>query len=261
MIFSQTLTPVENGIVIAAPETLGANALKIAGYQTFDDLWDLPHKFVDDVNYRRNGWSAVSLLTLADSAGGRQKFYVKRQENQLRYSLKHLFGALTFQFEVEALEQISKIGLPGVDLVASGFRTLRGAKQGFIVTQAIANPSFDSFEKNPPDWSNCLPTLRRVGEQLLEMHGAGWQHGALYPAHLFVDRETGLINLIDFERARRSSSQVSAAEADFSQFLKRSAWLPDQALEALLHHHTLAMPDLILRLTRKFPNRFNLAKE
>lgn len=261
MKFSQILAPVENGIVITTPEATDASVLQTAGYRTFDDLWNLPHKFVDEVNHRRNGWSAVSLLTLVDEARGKHDFYVKRQENQMRYSLRHLLGALTFQFEVEALARISKIGLPNVDLVACGFRRSSGDRQGIIVTNAIANPSFDSFEKNPPDWSGSLQTLRRAGEQLLKMHRSRWQHGALYPAHLFIDMETGGTQLIDFERARRRGSPLRAAEADFVQFLKRSSWLPARALEALLHHHTLAMPKLIRRLKRKFPNRFNPSKD
>ncbi|NQV69432.1 MAG: hypothetical protein HQ498_05340, partial [Pseudohongiella sp.] len=33
-------------------------------FEGFDDFWELPRDFVDDVNYRRGGWSAVSKLVL-----------------------------------------------------------------------------------------------------------------------------------------------------------------------------------------------------
>lgn len=99
-----------------------AEILSAAGFRSFEDFWNIPHDFVEEVNYRRNGWSGVSLLNIAGSNGERCRFYVKRQENQLRYSWRHLFGALTFLYEMEAIREVTALRLPGVELAACGFR-------------------------------------------------------------------------------------------------------------------------------------------
>ncbi len=80
------------------------------GFASFSDFWDLPHDFVDDVNYRRGGWSGVTKLCLADGDSQRN-YYVKRQVNQFRYSLDKPLGALTFEYEVAAIRRNSALGL------------------------------------------------------------------------------------------------------------------------------------------------------
>lgn len=234
-----------------------AQQLSKAGYASFDDLWDLPQDFVEPANIRRNGWSGVSTVQVADSQGKEETFYLKRQENQSRYSLRYLTGALTFRYEADALTMAQQRNWPSVEMVAYGFRVQAetGASQGLLLTRALMLPTLADYEDKISDWSLYLPQLRSVGEQLLSMHMTGWQHGALFPVHIFIELSSGDICLIDFERARKRLSPQWAAYADWVQFIRRSDWLPDEALNAIVQSHKLKMPRMLDRLRKRFPKR------
>jgi tRNA A-37 threonylcarbamoyl transferase component Bud32 len=236
-------------------EEVGLSALKLAGYREFDDFWNEPHEFVDDVNYRRNGWSAVSVLNVMDVEGVEHRFFLKRQESQQRYSLGHPFGALTYQFEVEAIALMDSVGIPCVNVVTSGFRKEGGKSQGFVLTKAIDGESLKDFSDTNPDWDSVRPQLQALANALFDMHSASWRHGALYPVHIFMNWPTAQITFIDLERARKSRSPALAAEADFIQFLKRSDELPDSTLQTLLAPYRKTFPALITILKKRFPKR------
>lgn len=234
-----------------------AKQLQKAGFSSFDDLWNLPQDFVEPANIRRNGWSGVSTLRIEDLRGNEEIFYLKRQENQTRYSLRYLTGALTFRYEADALSMAQVQGWPSVELVAYAFRVEAesGASQGLLLTRALPMPSLADYEDKISDWSQYLPQLRHVGEQLLSMHMSGWQHGALFPAHIFIELKSGDIRLIDFERARKRLSPQWAAYADLVQFIRRCDWLPEEALNAIVHSHKVNMPRMLERLRKRFPKR------
>lgn len=234
-----------------------AQQLSQAGYARFDDLWNLPQDFVEPANIRRNGWSGVSTLQIRNSQGVEELFYLKRQENQSRFSLRYPAGALTFRYEADALSRAQQLGWPSVELVAAAFRTEAetGASQGLLLTRALSLPCLVDYEDKISDWSLYLPQLRHLGEQLLSMHMTGWQHGALFPVHIFIELSTGDIRLIDFERARKRLRPQWAAYADLVQFIRRCDWLPDEALGAIVHSHEEKMPRLLERLRKRFPKR------
>jgi len=236
---------------------ISAKRLSQAGYASFDDFWDLPQDFVEPANIRRNGWSGVSTLQIEDLQGNKETFYLKRQENQSRYSLRYLTGVLTFRYEADALSLAQELGWPSVELVAYAFRVdvESGASQGLLLTRALTVPNLADFEDKIADWSLYLPQLRRVGEQLLSIHMTGWQHGALFPVHIFIELSTGAIRLIDFERARKRFSPQWAAYADLVQFIRRADWLPDEALNAIVQSHKIKMPRMLERLRKRFPKR------
>ena len=242
---------------LAATNEAIAQQLHQAGYTSFDDLWNLPQDFVEPANIRRNGWSGVSTVQIEDSQGNSETFYLKRQENQSRFSWRYLTGALTFQYEADALIMAKELGWPSVELVAYAFRVdaESGASQGLLLTRALSLPSLADYEDKISDWSLYLPQLQRVGEQLLSMHMTRWQHGALFPAHIFIELSSGDIRLIDFERARKRLSPAWAAYADLVQLVRRCDWLPDLALNALLRGHDAKMPRMLERLRKRFPKR------
>ncbi len=237
-----------------------ASLLAAAGYSEFEDYWRSPCEFVEPMNLRRNGWSAVSVLSVPDTLGQVSRFYLKRQENQLRYSWRHPTGALTYQYEVEAFQAADSFHLPTAELITFGFRNRGATRRGIVVTREIALPALSDFQNLAVDWNALLPALRHAGQQLLRLHLTDWQHGALYPSHLFIDPSNGRIRLIDFERARRACA-CSAAEADLQQFLKRADWIPDAALAAFLEAYRLRMPGLLHRLGERFPHRNLLLQE
>ncbi len=158
-----------------------ASVLAAAGYSDFEDYWRSPCEFVEPMNLRRNGWSAVSVLSVPDAQGRENRFYLKRQENQLRYSWRHPTGALTYQYEVEAFQAADSFHLPTAELITFGFRNRGATRRGIVVTREIALPALSDFQNLAVDWNALLPALRHAGQQLLRLHLTDWQHGALYP--------------------------------------------------------------------------------
>lgn len=217
------------------------------GYSRFEDFWDLPPIFVDDINYRRGGWSGVSVLTLPDGDSQR-KYFVKRQVNQLRYSISKPLGVLTFEHEVIGIKRNQKLGLPAIDIACWGVNKAAGSTRGLLVTADTGIVSLEELLSSYQLSPSFERLLHRCGEQLLEMHNRGIQHGALYPKHIFLDQQTGTINLIDFERARKKTFVRKAITADLRQLLKHLKSLPLDVTEMLLHPYKLEHAKLISQL-------------
>jgi len=207
------------------------------GFSCFDDFWNLPHEFVDDVNYRRGGWSAVSTLDLGNG-DSKQLFYVKRQENQLRYSLRYPFGRLTFRYEIDAIKRCQRLDLPAVDVACWGEQKSAGNYRAIVVTPAITDGTLLDLMNSDPDWDAVLPLLRQCGATIYRMHQHRIRHGALYPNHIFLNQQTAEIKLIDLEGSRKCLSVEQAIKADMRQFLKRIGGMPIAAREALLAPYT-----------------------
>lgn len=140
-----------------------AGVLAAAGYNDFEDYWHSPCEYVEPMNVRRNGWSAVSLLSVPDAQGCENRFYLKRQENQLRYSWRHPIGALTYQYEVEAFQKADCFKLPAAELITYGFRRNSATRRGIVVTREIALPALSDFQNVATDWPALLPALRNAG--------------------------------------------------------------------------------------------------
>jgi hypothetical protein len=221
---------------------LVSKQLTAAGLNDFDCVWNTPHNFVEPVNGRRGGWSGVSILRVPDGTGNFSNFYLKRQENQLRYSWHYPFRELTFACEVKALRYAALHGWPAVELAAFGFRRAGISRQSIILTPEICRRPLSYYQQNIAELLEKSEFLREVGKQLLKIHSAGWRHGALFPSHMFFDAGTGEMQLIDFERASKRHRPLDAATADFFQFVKRSEWLPDPVLNMILEAYRNNMP-------------------
>ena len=140
-----------------------------AGLKTFDDFWQLPRDFIEDINYRRCGQSAASKLDLDDGDEG-QVFYVNRQENQKRYSLFFPFGELTYRFELTSTNRNKALELPPVDIVCFGFRHQNGHPQGLIITRKIPFQALSEIYESGGDWQILLPVLLTIGKILHKMN-------------------------------------------------------------------------------------------
>lgn len=202
-------------------------------FEGFDDFWELPEDFIDDVNYRRGGWGAVSKLVLGE-AGAERTYYVKRQENQFRYSIKKPLGALTYEHEVAAIKRNQRLNLAAVNIACWGIKKEADTTKGLLVTREIDDTNLGDMIASNPDWSALEPILLQSGLQLMEMHKHAIQQGALYPKHIYINQLTGNIQLIDFERSRKRSSVRKAIKSDLKQLVKHLAAMPDAACLALL---------------------------
>jgi len=242
-------SPRREGVFHCDPEL--NPALRAAGLNGFEALWALPRNFVDAVNHRRGGWSAVSRLSLESDRGPRT-FYVKRQQDQLRRSPTHPLGRLTYQFELAAIHRNQCLGLPAVNVVGAGFDHSGQTSRAILITEELAATPLSRFSELTTNWASLKPLLEHAGELLCRMHQQRISHGALYPHHLYLDPASNTVHLIDFERSRRCLLASSAVRIDLSQFLRRAGGLPVEAMEALLWAHKRHFPKLTNQLTRQF---------
>lgn len=219
-------------------------ALLSEGYFNFDKFWNMPRLFVDDVNYRRGGWSGVSELRIGNDTDS-QTYFVKRQENQQRYSWRHPFGQLTYEAEIDAIRFCQRQNLPCVDVVCWGISKGANSSRAIVVTRAIEFQSMDAIMASNPQWDLLLELLRVCGRQLYRMHSLGFRHGALYPKHIYLNPQTSEVKLIDFERSRRLHRIRSAIEPDLYQLIKRLGNMPVAAYEALLQPYLENHPNLV----------------
>ena len=221
-----------------------SNFLMDSGFMGFNDFWQIPKSFIEEVNIRRGGWSGVSVVRLSD--GARTKtYYVKRQENQLRYALSKPFGKLTYVFEIEAIARNRKLGIPSLNLVCAGYQKGPGVSRGLLVTEAIVCPSLQDISLRNLDWEEYIPSLRLLGKELLRMHELKIQHGALYPKHIFIDKEKSQINLIDFERSRTRRKVTAAICTDLKQLIRRLGDIPPIVIDAIVEPYQAKHSELI----------------
>jgi hypothetical protein len=72
--------------------------------------------------------------------------------------------------------------------------------------------------------------LQQLGATLARLHRSRWQHGCLYPKHVFIrvlgqgDDTQVDVALLDLEKSRRRLSQKRAAAHDFKQLRRHSSW-------------------------------------
>lgn len=227
--------------------------LQAARLDSFEALWEQPRTFVEPINQRRGGWSGVSKLILPEESERSGTWYLKRQEQQKRYSWRYPLGAPTFRYEVDALSLGLDLHWPAVELQAFGFCTQKGRQRAVLITREIPLPSLEAFHFDMLPLQRALDAMTRAGQQLFAMHASGWQHGALFPCHMFLNLHSGVLQLIDFERARKRSSSVDAAVADLTQLLRRADWFDSSILRALLRPYYEKAPRVIEQLARRFP--------
>jgi hypothetical protein len=235
--------------------------LERAGLESFEALWELPRQFVEPINRRRGGWSGVTKLSLPEPSGDVVHWYLKRQEQQKRYSWRYPLGAPTFRYEIDALRLGLQRRWPAVELQAYGLAGQRASERAVMLTREILWPSLSIYEENLASLRAAHTALTAIGEQLYALHASGWQHGALFPNHMFVDLEQGRLQLIDFERARRRVFATAAACADLTQLLRRTQWLEPASVLALLRPYSEKAPRVIAHLARRFPVLADVSQE
>ncbi|MEY3668512.1 MAG: hypothetical protein RL572_2052 [Pseudomonadota bacterium] len=235
--------------------------LERVGLDSFEAMWELPREFVEPINQRRGGWSGVSELALPQQDGATGCWYLKRQEQQMRYSWRHPVGAPTFRYEIDALRLGLQQQWPSVELQAFGLSCAGRRQRALLLTRKIDWQTLASYESRPDDLQSVRAALTAIGRALFALHASGWQHGALFPKHMFVDLEQGRLQLIDFERARRRLFAADAACTDLTQLLRRTQWLEPALLHALLQTYIDQAPRVIARLSRRFPVLTDFSQE
>ncbi|MFC3606615.1 lipopolysaccharide kinase InaA family protein [Stutzerimonas tarimensis] len=195
---------------------------------SFDRWLGCPGEWVEAPNQRRGGLSGVQRLQGSD---GRLR-YRKQQVEHCYRDWRHPFGEPTILREARAFEAFAALGVRVPALVYCGTRRGLAGREALLVTEALAG--FDSLEscyarQAPADWGGerHAEVFRRIGAVLARLHLARWQHGCLYPKHIFVRVDEGRaaeVALLDLEKSRRRLSRGLAARHDLRQLRRHADW-------------------------------------
>lgn len=211
----------------------------------FDFWWRAAGEWVEAPNQRRDGESGVVRLLV-----GERGLYRKRQAGHIHRSLRHPFGRPTPLREAESIAAFEVLGVPVPRIVFHGARKQGAAWQALLVTEELL--SMMPLDRWYADvaWQVSAAArglrLERLGETLAAMHRARWQHGCLYPKHVFVGVEDVAqvrvsLAIIDLEKCRRRCLRGLAARRDMAQFRRHRGAMPAEDWDRLEGIHAQAL--------------------
>lgn len=210
------------------------DVLRAAGLDSFDRLWNLDTDWVEAPNERRRGWSGVVRRELA-TAEGSTTLFIKRQTGQNRRTPRHPFrGRPTYFLEYDFLR---RHGARFPQLVGYAcYGEVRDDDRDRAVLATLGLSGFRDLDASATCESReqLQAVLTQAARAVVPLHRRHLQHGALYACHIFTHQATRECRLIDLERARFRTRARAAAEADLSQFVRRTPWLDDELLDTFL---------------------------
>jgi tRNA A-37 threonylcarbamoyl transferase component Bud32 len=254
--------------------TPGGNLLQRNGLDNFETIWSLDAPWVEEPNFRRQGWSGVCRLTL-DKSEGQPVVYLKRQENHgYRSLLSPLRLRPTAFREYTRLKSMEAAAVAAPEVLYYGERHTGKALQAILITKEV--PQSIAFEdylrlsaKRPA--SEVGQVLRDTARLIGRLHRHRIQHCALYGKHVLISGYRGgnptttspeqrlVPYLIDVEKARRKPSRISIARRDLNQFFRHAPWTEAQ-WETFLDHYVIAcrmkrMRPLLARMIQRKARR------
>ncbi len=205
----------------------------------FAEWWNTKGTWVEPPNDRRGGFSGVQLVER-----GTLTLYCKRQVNHQYYSWRHPLGEPTIFREVRASMALQKLGIEVPHILFSGSHKQGCEHRALLVTENLHG--FVSLEEwyagGAHDFNDReqAQVVIAIGQMIARMHLGRWQHGCLYPKHIFVlvkklDNST-VINtaLLDLEKSRQRLFASSAARRDLWQLYRHREPMPDAHWQQLL---------------------------
>ena len=198
----------------------------------FEYYWQQQGEWVEEPNQRRGGESGVQRI---QDARGRL-LYAKRQVGHIYRSWRYPLGRPTVLRERDALLAMNRLSVGVPELVYCG------AKQGadkqwraLLVTAALdgfveIDNWYAAGEHERHGEAIHERVLETIARTLARMHLGRWQHGCLYPKHVFVrvigSGESAKVDvaLLDLEKSRQRLTQHKAASHDLKQLRRHSSW-------------------------------------
>lgn len=201
---------------------------------TFERWWHTQGEWVEAPNQRRSGESGVQRIRTK----AQQLLYSKRQTGHLYRCWRHPLGRPTILRELQAMQALDKLGIRVPKLVYCAAQKSAGQWRALLVTEALEG--FVSLEQ----WyasSNALRASAALNHHLLQqlavmlsrLHLVGWQHGCLYPKHIFIkchSARTGdwvELALLDLEKSRQRLFGAAASRHDLSQLYRHRGAMPE----------------------------------
>lgn len=179
-----------------------AGLLKQHQLDSFDALWNLELKAVDEPNTERGGWSSVAKLTL-----GEQSFYLKRQINHLTRSLQRPLGEPTFAREMRNIQRYQQLGIPALHAAYFAQRKVGKQQHAILITYGLTGwQDLDHWQQQWLELSSEQQQgiIQACAKLARTLHRAGQMHGCFYPKHIFLQEQAAgfTAQLIDLEKTR-----------------------------------------------------------
>lgn len=187
----------------------------------FDQLWRAKHRWYEAPNYRRGGWSGVSQIDL-ETGQGKVPVYLK-----LQYRHSYRSWDTFFRKQPTALREYRNIcrlhekGIATVDLVVFGVRE----DTAILGTRALTDyQALDNLDWNALSLHQRRALIRTIAESVSKLHAHHYQHGCLYPKHIFVRhcQDHWQVKFIDLEKMKRRWRRKAAMSQDLGTLYRRS---------------------------------------
>lgn len=210
----------------------------------FEYWWQREGDWVEPPNHRRQGISGVKRI----NEPGTGVVFVKTQVNHLHRSLRHPFGRPTAFREAEAIHACQALGIKVPEILYCGkVKSEEGWKTVLVTHDLSGFTSLDQWLESSRNQAGSEGIRAKIIEELAWtlslFHHFKWQHGCLYPKHIFVRVEQSTaepaveIALIDLEKCRRRLTSKQAAEHDLSQLKRHLNAFTETDWQALNAHY------------------------
>jgi tRNA A-37 threonylcarbamoyl transferase component Bud32 len=222
--------------------------LHAVGLDSFEALWTQDAAWVEEPNFRRQGWSGVCRIELNNAAAPPIGIYLKRQENHGYRSLANPFRYQPTAYrEYKRLVAMQAAGITAPVILYYGERHSGKNVQAILMTREIP-PSIplDDYlsltqERDPAEVDQVIQDTAAL---IAKLHRHHFQHCALYGKHVLisgVESAAGVGSrlvpyLIDVEKSRWRLSRMAIAVRDLNQFQRRAPWTTTQWDTFLAHY-------------------------
>lgn len=194
----------------------------------FDRLWFANHDWYEAPNLRRGGWSGVSKTNI-ETAQGRVAVYLKKQYKHSYRSWVNLFVKQpTALREYRNIIRMQTAGIPTVEPILFAVKS----DTAILATRALEKyQSLDQVNLKSLSIQKRRQLIRVVAKTIRKLHLLRYQHGCLYPKHIFVYHDIGgwSVKLIDLEKMKRRCFIALAMKHDLDTLNRRS--------QHLFNHH------------------------
>lgn len=190
----------------------------------FDNLWSQNDDWYETPNLRRGGWSGV-VKTTVKTSNGISPVYLKKQYNHTYRSWLHFFKKQpTALREYRNIKRLNTEGIPTVDIA---FFAVNGMS-AVLGTHALSDyESLDKINLDTLTIKQRRQMIRAVAKTIRKLHMKKFQHGCLYPKHIFVRQDVSgwSVKLIDLEKMKRRCFSSTAMKHDLDTLNRRSEHL------------------------------------
>lgn len=207
---------------------------------SFDHWLAQAGEWVELPNERRGGTSGVQRFPGLDG----NLLYRKYQVDHCYRDLKHPLGEPTVRREQRALLAFEALGVRVPRIVYCGVRRREGHWEALLVTEDLRG--FESLEScfargAYQHWGTAQreQIFSQLGQILARLHQQRWQHGCLYPKHIFlhISAEARVeLALLDLEKTRQRWTVRQAACHDLEQLHRRMPCAPED-WQSLIHSY------------------------